>query len=298
MIDRDGSEPALPGGKPRRSKHRRWRIAAIITVLPLLAFAGVYIVACWRAQKLLDREIDRIAARGEPVWFADLTPAADDAALVRGRAIAAILETISEVPFPPEPDGGRTSPSDNREEIRKAVEANRPKCRELASLARGGECRFEYDFQTVVPADTFLPEVDNLNNVHRSLSFDAEQALELADYRRAVEIIVDTLDIAEILHSEPFCVSQLVRIRVAGHGLDNLQTVLGRTTLNQAEHEQIDSRLKTMESRYRLVGTMHAERAGILTMLDNLGRPEMGELLESMEYLNNGSHVVPDAYWK
>lgn len=298
MIDRDESEPAPPGGKPRRSKHRRWQIAAIIAAVPVLAFGAIYIVACWRAQRLLDREIDRIAARGEPIWFADLAPAADDPSLARGRAIAAILEIISEVPFPPEPDGGGTTPTDKLEEIRKAVEANRPRCRELASLARVGECRFEHDFKTVVPAATPLPEADNLNNVDRSLSFDAEEAIQLADNRRALEIIEDILDIAEVLRSEPFYVSQLVCIRVAGSGLDNLQTLLGRTTLNEADLKQIDSRLKTMESGYRLAPATYAERASILTMLDNLGRPEMGELLESLEYLSDDSKVVPDAYWK
>lgn len=270
----------------------------MVGAAPALVFGVIYSVACWRAQKRLDEQIERIATRGEPVWFSDLAARANDPALGRGRAVVALLETIQTLPRRPEPGSGESLSTQEQADVRAAVRHNRPKCRELARLARLGDCRFENDFQAVVPGEAAVPAAGNLIHVHHSLLYDAEDALSRADYPRVTNAIQQLFEIAELLRCEPSYVSQFVRIRIAGGGLDVLQTLLGRITLSESESEAVDQQLNRLELSFRLAGATHAERAMILTTLENLGRPEMGDFLESLARISDQSQVVPNAYWK
>ncbi|HEX5447451.1 MAG TPA: hypothetical protein VFW87_26790 [Pirellulales bacterium] len=138
----------------------------------------------------------------------------------------------------------------------------------------------------------------NLDHVHQSLLYDAEEAISRAEFHCVTDAIQQLFEIAELLRCEPSYVSQFVRIRVAGGGLDMLQTLLGRTTLSGSESEAIDQQLNRLESSFRLAVATRAERALILTTLENLGRPEIGDFLESLARISDHSQVVSNAYWK
>lgn len=168
MIESELSEAAQPAQKRAPKMRRRWRIVAMVGAAPAMVFGVIYMVACWRAQQRLDQEIERIATRGEPVWFSDLAARADDPALARGRAVIALLQTIQTLPRRPEPGSVEGLSAQEQADARAAVEHNRPKCRELARLARLGDCRFENDYQATVPGEAAVPAVGNLDHVHQS----------------------------------------------------------------------------------------------------------------------------------
>lgn len=263
-----------------RKRRRRWLLLGLalgtVSVLGL-----VYGVGCWRGQMLLTYEIEQLASRGEPVWYADLAPRPDDPALARGRLITAAIHTLDRVPYEPfdEAIAAPTSPA-IQANVQPLIDSHRPTIDRIFAELRQGDCRLEYDFQTPIPFSTLLPTVQDTRMAARILTADFCIRAARGQRSQAIRAMMDTFDLDGVLRHEPFAVSQHVRAAVARYALDDLQIALGDDACGVEPLLSLDRRLAVLESRFRVGPALRSERAAMLTTMENLGRLDMSNVLE------------------
>ncbi|HWB09197.1 MAG TPA: hypothetical protein VG826_08235 [Pirellulales bacterium] len=265
---------------------------------PFVATAFLYAAACWRGEAALRHEVQQIEHRGEPLRFADLAPSSDDPALARGKSISALLDDVPVGEWSFIEATKDTLSAEQHAQLIETVDKNLRRCRAIAEMASEGKCRFSYDFATTVPGATLLPQVQKISDVAIVLFFAAERSLAASNYPEALGDIDRLFIIAELLRSEPFYVSQLVRVRLAGQGLDALQSLVGLADLEPEQAGRLDRTLASMEQAFRLRTTVLAERSAEMTTLENLGQPEMGDYLASVESISSMSPIIPFAKTK
>ena len=263
-----------------RRQPRRWWLIALLFAAPLAVVGLVYVIACWRAHAILKHEIEQIAARGEPVRFSDLAPPPHDSATARGRKLAVLINKLDRAPsellnqtiVPPPANvlAGR---------VQQMVDQYRSDVQAIVDIAREGECRFEYDFQTHAPYNILLPHVQYLSNAYRLLAVECHLAIAKGDRRLAMERFRDMLDLDEVLRHDPFAVSQLNRRANGNRSLEALQFLLSEGAPSEKDLAFVDERLKAPESSFRLASCMRAERALLLAEMENLGRSDMTQAL-------------------
>lgn len=262
-------------------KFRRWLLIGTAVAIPLAIVAAAYVINCWRAHSILRHEIAAIQERGEPVWFADLAPRRDDEAVPRGKALATLLRGFD--PVPSEfLDQAVTRPLTKEEaiQVQQIVDGYRSNLQAILDLLRQGECRFDYDYETRAPYETLLPHVQNLRNVQRLLLADLHVSLQKGDRKKTIQKLCGILDLEVTLQRDPFSVSQRVRMALANMALGGLQAAMGQEILREEDLTPLAERLKSMESGFRLSDCVRAERALMLVMMENLGRPDMSRTLE------------------
>ncbi|HEX7448918.1 MAG TPA: hypothetical protein VF306_15295, partial [Pirellulales bacterium] len=273
------SEPLIEESA-RRKRRRRWLLVGLalgtVSVLGLL-----YGVGCWRGQRLLTQEIEKIASRGEPVWYADLAPRPTDPALARGRLIAATVHTLDRVPYEPF-DEAIAAPASPviQAKVQPLLDAHRPSIDRIIAQLRQGDCRLEYDFQTPIPFSTLLPIVQDTRMAARILTAEFRIAAARGQRAQAIQAMTETLELDDVLRHEPFAVSQYVRAAVARYALDDLQIALGDDAFGVEALLGIAPRLAVLESRFRVGPALRSERAAMLTTMENLGRLDMSNVLE------------------
>lgn len=296
-------EPAFTDPSPliselARRNRRRWWLAAGIALTALTIMGLLYGAACWRGHALLSQEIEKIAARGEPVWYADLAPRPTDPAVMRGRAIAAAAQHFDLVLSEPFDEAIALPGSPAvQSKVRPMIDAHRRTIDQILTQLRQGECRLNYDFDTPAPYSTRLPTVQNTRMTARILA--AEFRLRAAQSERdlAVATLTDAFELDGVLRHEPFAVSQYMRVAVAGYALDNLQIALGQGWIDGHRHEELDARLAEMEARFRLAPVLRSERAAMLTMMENLGRSDISRALEDFEGISSTKAKVLNRWW-
>ena len=87
---------------------------------------------------------------------------------------------------------------------------------------------------------------------------------------RAIAAVEENLDLCELLRDEPFLISQFVRIAIAHQAMGSLQAFLGQMDLTPEQFLALDDRLAVMESRFSLRASVVAERALLLTAMENI----------------------------
>lgn len=259
----------------------------------------IYAVACWRGETLLRQEIERIAARGEPVWFADLAPRPDDPAIARGRIIAAAVKAFEKLPYELF-DQAVVAPAspDLQAQVQPLVESHRPKVEETLQQLRDGDCRLEYDFNTSAPYGTLLPTEQNLMGVARMLDAEFHVCLAQGKTPRAVRAMFELVELDKVLRHEPFAMARFQRNAITNRFLNELQIALGRQMLLESELGSLDALLAELESRVRLAGVLHAERTMMLTSMENLGGGNMtNSLADDARGITRQKAMVLNHWW-
>ncbi|HJT32178.1 MAG TPA: hypothetical protein VJ783_09055, partial [Pirellulales bacterium] len=281
-----------------RRNRRRWWLAAGIALTAMTIMGLIYGAACWRGHALLSQEMEKIAARGEPVWYADLAQRPTDPAVVRGRAIAAAARRFDLVLYEPFEEAIASPGSPTvQAKVRPMIDMHRATIDQIVGQLRQGECRSDYDFQTPAPLSTRLPTVQNTRMVARILAADFRLRAAQGERDQALAALTDAFELDEMLRHEPFAVSQYVRVAVAGYALDDLQIALGQGWIDEHRHEELDARLVEMESRFRLAPVLRGERAAMLTMMENLGRSDISRALEDFEGISSTKAQVLNRWW-
>lgn len=267
-----------------RRNRRRWWLAAGIALTAATIMGLIYGAACWRGHALLSQEMEKIAARGEPVWYADLAQSPTDPAILRGRTIAAAAQRFDLVLYEPfeEAIASPGSPA-VQTKVRPMIDMHRATIDQIVAQLRQGECRLNYDFDTPTPYSTLLPTVQNTRMAARILAAEFRLRAAQSERDQALAALADAFELDGVLRHEPFAVSQYVRVAVAGYALDNLQIALGQDWIDGHRHEELDARLAEMGARFRLAPVLRNERAAMLTMMENLGRVDISGALEDAE---------------
>ena len=282
-----------------RRNRRRWWLAAGIALTAVTIMGLIYGVACWRGHALLNQEMEKIAARGEPVWFADLASRPTDPAIVRGRTIAAAAQRLELVLYEPfeEAIASPGSPA-VQSKVRPMIEMHRATIDQIVAQLRQGECRLEYDFQTADPLSTRLNTVQNTRMAARILAAEFRLRAAQGERDQALAALADAFELDGVFRHEPFAVSQYVRVAVAGYALDDLQIALGQGWIDDHRHEELDARLAEMDARFRLAPVLRSERAAMLTMMENLGRIDISGALEDVNRgLSSTKAQVLNRWW-
>jgi len=291
------------GGGRKMKKRPAWQILLTAVAAILLCFIAAYAIGYWRQASALNAQIAAIRARGGPVRFADLAPLPGDENLARGDRLLAALEKLKPldhefiVAFYGEtlPDVADFSP------FLPVLDENREQLDEIIRICREGDCRFRYDFVTTIPFEILLPGVDKINHVRYLIIVDVLRLLAAGECDLAAAKICDFLLIASVIRHDSFYVSQGARFRSEETALDLLERLLAADDVSPDRLDAIDQRLQATEASCRLGPTVRGERAALMTNIEWLGRPEMAELLDSLEALTpdgQGQQIVSGAYWK
>jgi len=272
-----------------RSKLLWFGIGVVVAVIWAANFFPYWRPAYWSSRADLAAAKASIRAQGEPVTFADLQ-ASDETGYRIGTEAASVLETLVDTTWEFR-EALRSEPgasSFDKELLLDALQENRDSMDALAEIEHVGECRFSYDFSVASPMDTLLPSVQAVIDASYLWRADALLSLLSSDYDQAIMAVTELCDTTELLRREPFVVSQLARARIGGHAVDSLEQVLAVVDLHADQFTAIDERLAVMESSYRLGDTLRAERASLLTTLENIRHPDVREDLGMMAGLGSG----------
>jgi hypothetical protein len=228
------------------------------------------------ANKELRAEMDKIRARGEPLWFSDLAPPMVDPEL---DATPLLLSALSKFKKPspafyalvsPEPPAPRTRPG--RYDMFESVLAdNRPALELLGRAVRRPYFRLPIDYRTRQPFTILLQPIQDAREIASLLAADVLQSIGSGDNDRAVAAVLDGLGLAELLRDEPFLITQLVRVAIAGQAIKSLETVVSQVELTPDQFAALDNQLVLMERRFQLAPYVRSERAMLLTGMDSLG---------------------------
>ncbi|MBI1900660.1 MAG: hypothetical protein HYS13_06060 [Planctomycetia bacterium] len=281
---------SIPGNGPLPIPKRRrpawWVYVGLVLAILVLGIGGFYSVWYFSAKAELDDEIAESRRRGEPVWFSELEPPpvpADE----NGALLAVWANPMAFVRYGAAFDDAATRA---REAARKGDGIGRLKVDEPAlqagldavaqQLAASREAiakphfQWRYDYQTKFPIGILIPHVQNARAVARLLSGEFLLALDEGDVENALRAIEEQYALAELFRQEPTLVSHLVRIAIASMATDNLEILLGRAELTDDQFSRIDRRLKEIEASFRLREVILAERAGLLTTMENMSEAD------------------------
>jgi len=255
---------------PERKRRVVYLVLGALFGLPALMLLGGYAFWYRQCKAELDAEIERVLDRGEPLWFEDLDPGPDENLYLNGDLVAAALKVLPKPPRQFREFVDANPPPGEYPQFRVALAASRAQLDRVVEAARGSNCRFRYDYRTTVPFNILLSHVQQTGRGPTLLKADVLQSLGTGDDARAVQAVIDALDVAELLRDEPFLVSQLVRASAAGKGLDGLAITLASVDLDDGQFPTIDRRLAEMEERFRLASVIQNDRAMQFTTMNHL----------------------------
>lgn len=277
---------------------RRRLVTGTAVGIPLAIIAVAYVVNCWRAHAILQREIAVLRKRGEPVRFVDFAPPPDVEATARGAAAARQLNAFERIPWEHlDRSIAHTLTSEEATQLRQLIDGYRGDLQAFLDLLRQGDCRFDCDYRTPEPYAILLTHAHDVRNAQRLLLADFHVCLRLGERRQAVQRLHDLLDLDRVLRRDAFCVQQRIRVAIAKAALDGLQTALAHQALSEQDLPALRERLQEMESGFRLAHTVRMERAVALAMMENLGRQTMTTYLQNAARGISPSKAAALNYW-
>lgn len=232
----------------------------------------------WRASasKELRTEMDRVVARGEPLWFADLAPRPADpdddatplylAAVAQLRAPSQAFRSL----VAPETPASQSKPG-NYEIIAEELAENRPALELLRRALLRPYFRLPLDYRTSRPISLLLEPVQKAREFSLLLSAEVLQSIGTGEIDRAFDALLDQLQFAELMRDEPIMITQLVRTAIAAQAIHSMETVLAYVELTPEQFHMLDERLAQMQREFQLAPSVRGERAMLLTTISTLG---------------------------
>ncbi len=267
------SEP--PASPIERAPGKRWGclLYALCVVAVLVLVAGMtYFVWYANAKSELDDIIGRIIDRGEPLWFKDLAPKetpppADDATPLYLLAVSK-LKPASKA-FYDRLEDKDLGPG-LYEEFAAALEANRPALDLLTQASKRPHFRLPIDYETKLPIAILLEPIQEARRFSRLLQAEVYQSIGEGNSDRAVEAVLESLKLSEMLHAEPFIITQLVRYALAAVGIQSLEVLIENAPLTPEQFTAIDEQIERMYNNMRIGPAVVAERCSAFTTIQYL----------------------------
>ena len=299
------SADSSSGGVARTKRSwSAWQILLAAVAAMALCLIAAFAIGYWRQVSTLNAEIAAIRARGEPVRFAELAPLPGDENLARGDRLMAALEKLKPIEdeeFYTAFAGEKLPHIDDFSPFQSILDGNRAQLDEIIRICREGDCRFRYDFVAKIPFEILLPGVQKIGDLRKLFIAQVLRLLAAGECDLAAVKTCDLMLVASVARHDPFYVSQGVRFRHEETALDMLERLLAADCVSPDQLHAINQQLLATEESCRLGPAVRGERAATMSNIECLGRPEMGELLDSLEGLTpggQGQKIVFNANWK
>jgi hypothetical protein len=267
--------------KPKRPRRRKllfrvlWSLFAIVVGVCLF-WTYSYYTALWERDAL----IAELRAKGEPVWWDEVAdkllaePTEGTGADLYLRAIWALGgETNPKGPCVPskqltdELERDKFNPRVHplvEQELKLAI----PALTILEESVRLPPGRVIKALRTEDPCSIILSQVQDMRRVQRILHWQSFDAVAKSDSNRAYHAAWLALAGTQQLANDPFAISQLVRLIVMSHAIDQLMMCLCWLSPPELEFAAIDRLLAGWEVAFDLESLVGAERGMWLTTLE------------------------------
>ncbi len=222
--------PTAGSVRGERWYQRRSVIVAAVLVVATAILIAVVAFLNSSARRMVQREIARIRAKGEPTTVEDLSgpaiPDEDNAAILLQEAFEkykALSEREYELGIENWHEWLEKPIGPHRDQAAKLMALHGEALQLAAEAFRRPKCRFPLDYSAV--GDIWGPHLPHVRDLARLF---AVEALSHAEGGRAGESsgsIRNVLRLADALENEPLMLSQLVRLNVLGTAFDTSQVV-------------------------------------------------------------------------
>ncbi len=266
LLGRFGRWPFMSRAWWKRNKRR-------------MAWLCLVLVAIWTATNiyasvLLNRELEAIRQRGEPLTLAELAPPpvpdAQNAAVLYKHA-EVLLEKLgltSDEEMQMMGRGAQTTPQQLSSVRRPLLQKYRPGVELIRQASRLSLCRFPRPWQTR-PAFTILfPELAYLRKFARLMSASAIQEAQDGQTTQAIEDVGTIYRISEHANSDPILIAFLVSTAVEQIGHNALAQVFEYSNLTPSQKSQVEAILPRVDKEQQLGRALRGERAFGLSSFD------------------------------
>lgn len=246
-------------------KRNKRRVAAACLIL-----AAIWTATDVYATVLLNRELEAIRQRGEPLTMAELAPPPvpdkDNAAVLYQRAEATLEkigltqdEEIQMMGQDPKTNAVMSAPQLSAAR-RRLLQKYRPAIELIRQASRLSSCVFPRNWNQ--PAfEILFPEYAPLRKFARLMSASAIQEAQDGQTAQAIEDVGVIYRISEHVNSDPILISLLVSIAIENVGHNALAQVFEYSNLTSAQKSEVEAILPRSDREQDLARALRGERA-------------------------------------
>jgi len=246
-------------------KRNKRRVAAACLIL-----AAIWTATDVYATALLNRELEAIRQRGEPLTMAELAPPPvadkDNAAVLYKRADATLKklgftqdEEIQMMGQDPKTNAMMSAPQLSAAR-RRLLQKYRPAIERIRQASRLSSCVFPRDWNQ--PAfEILFPELAYLRKFARLMSASAIQEAQDGQTSQAIADVGVIYRISEHATSDPILISLLVSIAIENVGHNALAQVFEYSNLTPAQKSAVEAILPRSDREQDLARALRGERA-------------------------------------
>lgn len=263
LLGRLGRLPFLSRAWWKRNKRRM--AAVCLTLAAIWTATNIY------ATVLLNRELEAIRQRGEPLTTAELAPPlvpdAQNAAVFYRRAEA----TLQKLGFTQDeeiqmmgqdPKTNVMMPAPQRFATRRRLlQKYRPAIELIRQASRLSSCRFPTPWETESPFGILFPDLAYLRKFARLMSASATQQAQDGQTAQAIADVGAIYRISTHVTSDPIFISLLVSNAIENIGHDALAQVFEYSNLTPAQKTAVEAILPREDKEEQLARAMRGERA-------------------------------------
>lgn len=289
-------------GKRRDYPWRRWNRRlllgfVLLTGLVALALAGVR----WRADSSLQKRMEAIRAKGEPVTPAELAarhpapPKGQDAGETYGKAGESLREDITAKDYQARMRSLYETRLQNSigEELLQGMEAylagHAEALQVLLDAADRSPARFNLDLSKGFTAP--IPNLLQLRGSAQLLQLEAFVAAEKGESERAARAVRAILAMDHTMRDAPVIIMQMIRLAMTSMACESIRRTLPLAGYSDGQLLHVSRMLAETNNREALTNAFIGERAG---GLDAYERPEffMQNLREADKWLPGASAMA------
>jgi hypothetical protein len=291
-------ENVTPSDKLARRWRRRWVViwTVLILVLVVPPLTPVVIYFAWQShgKKLLQAELARIQASGEPLTTSEMHAAyalpADerDITPIWAQALApfdtkAYTDATFELPVVGKgdlPPLDQPLSEEQQLQVDSYLQQFGHRIEALhAAAAEEGSVRLPRDFAQGISID--LSDAQQARNASRALKLELNTKLRANDIEGALRCIATKIRMADIYRHDPILIVLLVRMAILGDAFADMRTFAEFATLSEAQLAKLQELLRSQDTHAQLPLAMQGERATIYLCLQNLASYSDGVTVES-----------------
>ena len=227
-----------------------------ILLLPLVGFCAfmffMFLAPCKALNIEIEKELSRIRAEGEPVSLEELAPPLipedENAAFIYEKA----FQKMERIP-PEMRDLLEKRPSELTSQKRTALKDFFDENKEVFLLLDQAmtykRCRFPVDYQKGFFAE--FPHLSKLRDSARLLALKSLRQLDEGKVEEAANTSLKMIKLSNSLSTEPFLISQLVRIAIGRMMVDSLEDILAEGELSVKTLRRLIEALNTFGKEMR-----------------------------------------------
>ncbi len=267
----------------KRLWKRRWRRIAGVLVILLLALVVFRVYG----RLALNRQIEKLRAKGYPMTFAELEDynrlpeGVPNAAEIYVKAFESyqsptedekkLLPNLGSVVMPKE-----LTTTEMKEAMAAFLERNAKTLVLLNEAGRIEQCRYEY--QVTAEQGYIFPHLQEIRDCAQLLNQFILIQAEKGNSSEAIQAIIDGIQLGESLGTEPFLISYLVRCAIDWSVIGRLQNIVSKTAIDEQQMTQFRTTIQQLKGNLRLDQALIGEWSYQTREGDSLEYQDFGEV--------------------